>query len=70
MYEHGSAGRFKELVMEFGMGISAGLLLAIIIVAALAWGMHMGLELAVDGTRKSVISGLTERSGELNGYEV
>ena len=38
--------------MDFEMGLTAGLLLAIIIFAALAWGMHLGLELAVDGTKK------------------
>ena len=38
--------------MDLGFGIAAGLFLAIIIFVALAWGIHLGLELAVDGTKK------------------
>ena len=37
--------------MDFGVGIAAGLFLAIIIFVALAWGIHLGLELAVDSTK-------------------
>ena len=38
--------------MDFGVGIAAGLFLAIIIFVALAWGVQLGLELAVDGTKR------------------
>ena len=52
VFEPGSAGRFWGIVMDFGMGLVSGLFVAIIIFVALAWGMSLGLELAVDGTKK------------------
>lgn len=38
--------------MEFAMGILIGFLLMLLLIGIAVWGMHMGLELAVDGTKK------------------
>ena len=38
--------------MEFAMGILIGFLLILLLIGIAVWGMHMGLELAVDGTKK------------------